>query len=250
MKKVLTLTLVMMLAVSITACSQNTSNTAEAIDRLDTELSASADTLIDNADANPSAEEGLTPVSAAAETGNGILIVYFTMPETAGVDAVAGASRVVRSGEVVGNTQLVAQWISQATEGELFAIQTVQAYPGDHDALVDFADEELAASARPELATHIENLDGYDTIFIGYPNWWGDLPMPLYTFFEEYDFAGKTIIPFNTHGGSGLSRTIQTIAELEPKSTVVETGFTVSRDSVSAAQEDVNSWLRELNYLD
>ena len=86
----------------------------------------------------------------------------------------------------------------------------------------------------------------YEYIFIGFPNWNADLPMPLYTFFEEYDFSGKTIIPFVTHGGSGFSSTIRTIQGLEPDATVMEAGLSISRNSVPNAQADVKSWTDSL----
>ena len=82
-----------------------------------------------------------------------------------------------------------------------------------------------------------------------YPNWWADLPMAVYSFFDEYDFSGKTIIPFNVHNGSRFSRTIQTIGELEPNATVIENGFTVSEQTVADAAPDVAAWLEELGYL-
>ena len=85
-------------------------------------------------------------------------------------------------------------------------------------------------------------------VFLGYPNWNADLPMPLYTFLEEYDFAGKTIIPFATHGGSGFSRTIRTIQELQPEATVIENGLSISRNNVPNAQNDVSEWIAELGY--
>lgn len=132
--------------------------------------------------------------------------------------------------------------------GDLFSIRTSVVYPADGGELIDYAAQEQEENARPELTTHIENLDGYDTIFIGYPNWWADLPMAVYSFFDEYDFSGKTIIPFNVHNGSRFSRTIQTIQELEPDATVVEDGFTVSKQTVAEAAEDVAAWLEDLGY--
>ena len=182
--------------------------------------------------------------SQAAEKGTSagsILIAYFSVP-----DAVAGASRVVADGEVLGNNQYVAQLIQQEVGGELYRIETVQEYPGSHDPLLDFAYEEKAEQARPKLAGQIEDLDSYDTIFLGYPNWNADLPMPLYTFLEEYDFGGKTIIPFTVHGGSGFSRTIDTISELQPDAKVVEDGLSISRNSVSEAQDAVTEWIAGL----
>ena len=132
--------------------------------------------------------------------------------------------------------------------GDLFSIRTSVVYPADGGELIDYAAQEQEENACPELTTHIENLDGYDTIFIGYPNWWADLPMAVYSFFDEYDFSGKTIIPFNVHNGSRFSRTIQTIQELEPDATVLEDGFTVSKQTVAEAAEDVAAWLEDLGY--
>ena len=185
--------------------------------------------------------------SAAASSN--ILIAYFSVPETDGVDAVAGASRVVVDGEVLGNTQYIAQLIQQQTGGDLFRIETVQKYPGSHDPLLEFAYNERAEGARPELAAQMENLDSYDIVFLGYPNWNADLPMPLYTLLEQTDLSGKTIVPFTTHGGSGFSRTIQTIQELQPNATVVSDGLSISRNSVAQAEGDVASWVSGLGLI-
>lgn len=189
---------------------------------------------------------GADSPSVSIEDGN-VLVAYFSVPETDGVDTVSGASRVVVDGEVLGNTQYIAQLIHQETGGDLFRIETVQEYPGSHDALLDYAYNELTENARPELASQIENPDSYDVIFLGYPNWNSDLPMPLYTFLEEYDFSGKTIVPFTTHGGSGLSRTVQTIQELQPDAAIVENGLSISRNNVTDAQSEVTDWISGLN---
>ncbi|HIZ60377.1 MAG TPA: flavodoxin [Candidatus Dorea faecipullorum] len=196
---------------------------------------------------NGGADTSNTSDTAAQPALDGnILIAYFSVPETDGTDTVAGASRVVVDGEVLGNNQYIAQLIQQEAGGDLFRIETVQEYPGTHDELLDFAYNELSENARPELASQIENLDDYDVIFLGYPNWNADLPMPLYTFLEEYDFSGKTIIPFTAHGGSGFSGTIQTIQELQPEATVIEDGLEISRNSVPDAQSDVADWVAGL----
>lgn len=187
-------------------------------------------------------------ITTAEISGNSnILIAYFGVPETDGTDTEAGASRVAVDGEVLGNNEYIAQIIQQETGGDLFAIETVQEYPGTHEELLEFAYEELQDDARPELATQLENLDSYDTIFLGFPNWNADLPMPLYTVLEEYDFSGKTIIPFTTHGGSGFSSTIRTIESLQPDAIVVENGLSVSRNNVAGAQNDVIDWIANLN---
>ncbi|MCM1222067.1 MAG: flavodoxin [Lachnospiraceae bacterium] len=187
-------------------------------------------------------------ISEPIEESHNILVCYFSFPETDSTDASSGASRVVINGEMKGAMQYMAEIITDSTDGDLFRIETVQEYPGTHEPLVDFASEEKADSARPELSTHIENLENYDTIFIGYPNWWADMPMPLYTFLEEYDFSGKKIIPFNSHGGSRFSNTIETIAEYEPDVEVIKDGFTVSRDDVANVESDLRNWVQSLGF--
>ena len=138
--------------------------------------------------------------------------------------------------------------IAEETGGDLFSIQTSVQYPADGGALIDYAAQKQDDNVRPELTSHIENLDDYDTIFIGYPNWWYDMPMVLYSFFDEYDFSGKTIIPFNVHNGSRFSGTIDTIQELEPNATVMTEGFTVSERNVADAARDVADWLDRLGF--
>ena len=173
------------------------------------------------------------------------MVVYFSVPETDGVDASSGASRLVSNGKVMGNTQYIASVISEATGSDLFEIKTVHTYPGSHKALIDAAKVEIDNNARPKLATHIKNLNDYDVVFIGFPNWWYDMPMPLYSFFDEYDFSDKTVIPFCTHGGSRFSDAIKTIRELEPKASVLD-GYAVPRDHVSEAKPNVLNWLKRI----
>ena len=103
-------------------------------------------------------------------------------------------------------------------------------------------------SARPEFADGNLNLTAYDRIFLGFPNWWYDMPMPIYSFLEEYDFSGKTIIPFVTSGGSGFSSAISTIEEMESGATVIE-GISIGARSATGAQADVEAWLTDLGYL-
>lgn len=189
--------------------------------------------------------------SAKEENENSnILIAYFSVPEdidTNGIDADSGASVVVKDEEVLGNMEYMALTIQDAIGGDLFRIETKEAYPLDHEPLVDQAAEEQDENARPELATHIENPEQYDTILLGYPNWWGDMPQPLFTFLEEYDFSGKTIIPFNPHGGSGFSNTIEEIKELQPDANISDEGLSISRDKVADSVQDVTDWAKSLD---
>lgn len=178
-----------------------------------------------------------------------ILIAYFSVPEnvdTDGIDANSGASIVVKNKDVLGNMQYMAMTIQEAIGGELFRIETKEKYPLEHETLVNQAKEEQNEDARPELATHIENVEQYDMIFLGYPNWWGDMPQPLYTFLEEYDFSGKTIIPFNSHGGSGFSNTIEEIKKLQPNATVRDDGLSISRNDVADSEQEITDWAKGL----
>lgn len=145
-----------------------------------------------------------------------------------------------------GNTETVANFIHDKVGGDIMRLETVQTYPSDYNDLVDYAQEEQKENKRPELKTKI-NIDEYDTIFLGYPNWWGDMPMPLYTLLDNYDFTGKTIAPFITHGGSGLSNTPSKIKNEEPNATVTE-GLAVSGSSAKSSQNIVNDWLNKIGY--
>ncbi len=245
MKKIAAIILSAIIILSLAACSSD----GQRGESSPAPSSSSSQTPSPSASSNTN-ESTVGETFQEEETdGGNILIAYFSVPETDGVDTVAGASRVVVDGEVLGNNQYLAYLIQQEVGGDLFRIETVQEYPGSHDTLLDFAYDEKAENARPELATQIQNLDNYNVIFLGFPNWNSDLPMPLYTFLEEYDFSGKTIVPFTAHGGSGFSRTIQTIEELQPNATVVEDGLSISRNSVADAQSDVTSWISELDVI-
>ena len=236
-------------ALTVAGCSQDNSS-GQAADSSNTQEET------DGANAQEAPED--TGDTASSDTGtaqegqsesSNVLIAYFSVPEdvdTEGIDANAGASIVVRDGQVMGNLEYMANVIQQTIGGDLFRIETVEEYPLDHEPLVDQAAEEQDEEARPELSTQIETPDQYDTILLGYPNWWGDMPMALYTFLEEYDFSGKTIIPFTAHGGSGFSDTVDTIAELQPDAEVSDEGLSISRNDVAEAQEEISSWAQGL----
>lgn len=226
------------LMVVLAACGQKEeSNSVESV------ISApSEETAITESDSQSSPPE-------SEDTGSHILIAYFSVPENvdiSGVDAVAGASVVVRNSEKMGNTEYVAKVIQQTVGGDLFRIETVEEYPLDHDPLVDQAADEQDEKKRPELLNQVENFEQYETIILGFPNWWADLPMPVYTFLEEYDFSGKTIIPFVTHGGSGFSGTVRTISDIQPQAEVSDNTLSLSRNAVAGSAEDVIAWAESL----
>lgn len=148
-----------------------------------------------------------------------------------------------------GNTHIIAEMIAEETGADMFEIRTVNPYPDVYRECTDAAKKEQNENARPEIIDPPENLDGYDTVFVGYPIWWGDLPMAVYTFLERYDFSGKTVIPFCTHEGSGLSGTEGSIGETCPGATVLS-GFairgTVAQNKQDEARAEVINWLEGL----
>lgn len=182
-----------------------------------------------------------------------VLVTYFSLPETdnaSNMNEDEENSTVVVDGKVLGNTQYVAMLISEYTNGDIFRIERTTPYTTNHDELTDEALEEQNEDARPEIKDPLDSIDDYDIIFVGYPIWWGDMPQILYTFLESYDFSGKTIIPFSTHGGSGLAGTVGTISEKLDSATVIENAFTLSRNSMDTAPTEVESWLKEINMIE
>ena len=171
MKRITAIFLSALLVFSLAACGNNNQNTTE--DTTETEIvTPTTEPEDSNTEENieePANSETETSDTEGSENGN-ILIAYFSVMETDGVDTVSGASRVAVDGEALGNNEYIAQIIQRETGGDVFAIETVQDYPTTHDPLLEFAYNEKADNARPELATQIENLDSYDVIFLGYPN--------------------------------------------------------------------------------
>lgn len=166
--------------------------------------------------------------------------------EGADVDAIASASITMMDGEAQGNVEAMAQMIESVTGGDLFSIQTTQKYPVNYDELIDLGGEEKSQNVRPELATHVDNIAQYDVLFLGYPNWWYDMPMAMYSFLEEYDFSGKTIIPFAASAGAGFSGTISTIQKMQPNATVVEEGLHIRMGDVAEGREQIEKWISSL----
>jgi len=144
-----------------------------------------------------------------------ILVVYFSR---------TGENYNVGNVEV-GNTAMVASYIKDYLNADSFEIVPVEKYPDSYDECTNLASKEKDDNARPQIEGKIENFDSYDTVFVGYPIWWGDLPMIMYTFMEDYDFNGKNVIPFNTHEGSGNAGTYDTIQSKLPNAKVNTNGL-------------------------
>ena len=153
--------------------------------------------------------------------------------------------RVV-DGQHEGNTKIIADMIEEETGGDLFFIEMEDKYQtDDYDGFVDSAQSEGSQGVRPTLASHVEDMESYDTIYLGFPNWWFDMPMAVYSFLEEYDLSGKTIVPFCTSGGSGFSDTLAAIKEAQPQANVTE-GLHIYQDDVPSAGDEVREWLNRL----
>lgn len=149
-----------------------------------------------------------------------------------------------------GNTHIIAKMIAEATGGSLFEIVPEKDYPHDsYEEVVEIAKQEKERKARPAIKGDI-NVEEYDVIFIGYPNWWGDMPMPVYTFLEKHDWTGKVIIPFCTHEGSGLSDTESYIADA-CNGAIVAKGLAVRGETAQNQREQskiyVQTWIKQLN---
>lgn len=144
-----------------------------------------------------------------------------------------------------GNTEQVAQIIQQETGGDLFEIAPATAYTDDYNELLDIAQQEQSDDARPELAGQVENWEQYDTIFVGYPNWWSDAPMAVYTFVESYDWSGKTLVPFNTSASGGFGRSLSGLEESAPGASILD-GISFTERNLGDAQSEVAAWLDEL----
>lgn len=179
------------------------------------------------------------------------LVVYFSYYENAdlpsNVDTSASASIQVWNNKNTGNTGVVANIINEKVNGDIFPILVADKYSDSYDDTVDRGREEKNRNVRPQLVNHIENFESYDTVFVGFPNWWYDMPMAMYSFFEEYDFSGKTIIPFVTSGGSGFSDTISAIRSLEPNAEVLE-GISISGRRAAGSEDNITEWLNRINY--
>ena len=148
-----------------------------------------------------------------------------------------------------GNTREIANQIHNRVSGDIFEIKTVVPYTSGYDALTKQAKKELDSDFRPELQSQVQDIDSYDVIFIGYSIWWGTFPMAVKTFLSEHDLSGKTIVPFCTHEGSGLGRSISDLKKMCTNSTTLE-GIAIRGSSVKSAQGKVSEWLSEINMTD
>ena len=164
------------------------------------------------------------------------LIVYYSRK---GENYVNGSIRSLSKG----NTEVIAEMVADLTGGDLFEVETVKTYPADYYACIDEAKAELRQNARPELKAYPDSLDGYDTIFVGYPNWWGTMPMAMFTFLEHYDWSDKTICPFCTNEGSGMGSSERDLKKVCAGATV-EKGLSIHGAEAAQSRDRVETWVK------
>ena len=222
MKKLFSLLLTAAMLLTLAACGTKNADT-DAPDTTDDPAAAETNTSAPTEEV-PTETTDTTPVGEPTSEGGKTLIAYFSWS---------------------GNTAKLAQMIADETGGELFAIEPETPYSDDYDAVVEQAKVEQNENARPAVANRVDNWEDYDTVFVGYPNWWSDVPMVMLTFLESYDWSGKTVVPFCTSGGGGFGNGISSITTAASGATVLD-GFHVSGSRVDHAQSDVTAWINEL----
>lgn len=251
MRKILVCTLISALVLGVTACGTSKSSNVdkEMLEASVTENTTDIESLIVLDETETKKEEN----NNTSNSDSNILIAYFTWADNTHVDNSDSIDvDATTSASVLppGNAAKIADWIKQRVGGDLFSITVKEPYSSDYDECLNRAAEEKAANVRPELANHVENMEQYDVIFLGFPNWWYTVPMAIHTFLEEYDLSGKTVIPFCTHGTGGLASTIQDIKKDLPQDVTLLDPIGVYRPDVDSSQDEVNKWLDGMGYTE
>lgn len=210
----------------------------------------SSDISISETDSTENATESEAADSADGQQiseGNQILIAYFTWAENvaapSGIDAIASASV-----QLPGNVAQMAAWIQQEVGGELFSIRVEEPYPADYDACLERAADEKAENKRPKLTEKVSEISEYDTVFLGYPNWWYSAPMAVFSFLEENDLSGKKVVLFCSHGTGGIASSVKDISGVLSNSQIENNVLGVYRDDISQSRKTIQNWLDEIGY--
>ena len=246
MKKVLSLFLAITMVLSLAACSTTEDQLNSSIESSE---SSSAASTQETPDSNSSEMDNSSPESSATgeEQGSNILVAYFSWADNAiladDVDAVASPSVIPP-----GNVQQLAGWVQEETGGDLFSIRVTNPYPSDWDDCLARANEERGDNARPELVENVDKLDQYDTVFLGYPNWWYGVPMALPSFLEQNDLSGKQVYLFCSHGTGGLANSVELITDAAPEAVISDNIFDCYEEEASSSQGDIQSWVSGLGY--
>lgn len=238
MKRIAALCLSVLLLLSLAACSGGGQENPVSSDS--TPQTSSSEQENSEQEETDTMQSSGHPTANEETAGGKTLIAYFSL-----IDIVPeGADASAHATPSIGNTESAAMEIQRQVGGDLFAIKTVQTYPVSHREASAIAEEEMRSDARPELSTHLDNMDEYDTVYIGYPIWWYIEPMAIRTFLDEYDFSGKTIIPFCTTMGAGVEESVENITSLADGATVLD-GVTL-RTGREDNSEDISEWLSDI----
>ena len=252
MKKLLTPLMALALAIVFTAC-QAAPNSSVLSSPAPSESPQLSSAVGESAASSQLAEPSEAPAESSAlenssETGenSGMLIAYFSWAENAVLEGEVDAMTSPSVSDP-GNVQQLAGWIQKETGGELFSIQVTDPYPSDWDACLERANQERGQDARPALVEpQVENFDSYDTVFLGYPNWWYGVPMALLTFLDENDLTGKDVYLFCSHGTGGLARSVEIITQAAPEANISDNIFDCYEEDAPASQGDIQAWVAEL----
>lgn len=234
------------MALSLAACSATENQENRSSEALESSSAVLEQETIDSSSSEMKAS-GSEPSEIDEEQESNVLVAYFSWADNAiladDVDAVASPSVISP-----GNVQQLAGWIQEETGGDLFSIRVVDPYPSDWDDCLTRANQERGDNARPELVENVDGLDQYDTVFLGYPNWWYGVPMALLTFLEQNDLSGKQVYLFCSHGTGGLASSVELITEAAPDAIISEDIFDCYEEEASSSQEEIQSWVAGLGF--
>lgn len=219
-KKIATLSFAVMMLFTLGACSNSQSPSKEVTH------STPESKATDASEGSEDKQDLTVPDSSqiAADTESSVLIAYFSWS---------------------GHTKQLAEVIQEQTGGDLFEITLETPYTDDINKLSGIALQEQRDNVRPALASYVDDMEKYDVVFVGYPNWWNNMPMPVFTFLEEYDFSGKTVIPFTTYGDGVFGKSINSLKETLPNATIAD-GLAIQEHELEDASKEVTTWLKEL----
>lgn len=254
MKKILSILSAAAMVFSLTACGMSEETQTNASESSDSVTAVTEEAALDNSvSETESNDHGMATEEAESMEQSGdtdttnILVAYFSWADNAvladDVDAVASPSVIPP-----GNVQQLAGWVQEETGGHLFSIQVTDPYPSDWDECLARANQERGDDARPQLEESVENLESYDVVFLGYPNWWYGVPMALLSFLEQNDLSGKQVYLFCSHGTGGLANSVEIITQAVPDALISDHIFDCYEEDAASSQEAIQNWVRELGY--
>lgn len=242
MKRLVTFMLMMVLGLSLTACGDaSTDNTTEKSEQ--TETQAAESPAAENSDTDEQTAETEKEEETQSGEQSKILVAYFSWAENAiqseDIDAVTSPSVTAP-----GNVAQLASWVSGETGGDLFSIQVKEPYPADWDGCLERANQEKKDDTHPVLKNAVEQIENYDTIYLGYPNWWYSCPMALLSFFDENDLSGKQVYLFCSHGTGGLASSVKDISAAIPDAEISDHVFDVYEEDAASAKNEIVEWVK------